>query len=577
MSTFAPVSRIPLLSSLPVLLALAACGGGGGGTPASTDLTLSGTAATGAAVASAPVAAKCASGTGTATSGADGGFAMTVSGGALPCVLRVTAADGTVLHSVASGSGSSARANISPLTDLAVAHLAGTEPSALWDNFEPARVSSEAVASAAAVVLAVVESVGGDASAVGNPFTASLAPPNGSNPGNAYDQALESLKTALDNAGLTLQELRDQVVAGSPSSPGSGTSTATSLPPELLLAPKAANCPTLASGRYRILGFGNGDFADTATLDATNLTLRQVFDDGSDPETTQLTAGTQPCEFTDNVGSQIVVGAAGVALISFVADDGVSRRMALMFPEQSYALADLQGEWLLMETETGGGVHTGHRGEQTMDTNGTLTAATYCENFGPCSVDDAQNLSEIRIAARTDGGFDSVDIGASESSRVFGFRSGGGQLHLIGITAGGGWQFLTRPRSLPLPAQGDVTQGWNLDVNGAAQVAGSLTNYRNTVTSVNPGATPPTFTRNSVFDFNTLATVSQTLVRNADRNGRADGFQRRLPATGVTASDGSTRNVSEWIGMPLVGTDLTPLWFPGNSSFSMSLNKPVVQ
>lgn len=104
-------------------------------------------------------------------------------------------------------------------------------------------------------------------------------------------------------------------------------------------------------------------------------------------------------------------------------------------------------------------------------------------------------------------------------------------------------------------------------------MADDLTNFRNTVVSVNAGATPPTFARDNVFNFTNLATVPETL----ECNGPADGYQRRLSATGVTASDGSTRNVSEFIGMPLVGAGLTPRWIPGNSSFSMSLSKPVFE
>lgn len=97
----------------------------------------------------------------------------------------------------------------------------------------------------------------------------------------------------------------------------------------------------------------------------------------------QLTAGAQSCEFTADAGAtRIVAGAAGVALIRWVDDSGVARK-ALMFPEQSYTLTDLQGEWLLMETETGSAL-SGHRGEITLDASGKPIAGAYCANFGPC-------------------------------------------------------------------------------------------------------------------------------------------------------------------------------------------------
>lgn len=73
------------------------------------------------------------------------------------------------------------------------------------------------------------------------------------------------------------------------------------------------------------------------------------------------------------------------------------------------------------------------------------------------------------MTARSDGGFNAVDqINASsaETARLFGFRSGSGQLHLIGVADDGGWVFSTRKRTLGLPAVGNVSEGWNLQVKG---------------------------------------------------------------------------------------------------------------
>ena len=131
-----PRARSAGLMSL--VLALAACGGGtDSSTPTPTQpaaLSLSGTAATGAAIAGGAVEAKCATGTGTATTQANGGYSMSITGGALPCVLRVTAGS-VVLHSVATGSGSSAQANLTPVTELVVARLAGSAASAYFSSF----------------------------------------------------------------------------------------------------------------------------------------------------------------------------------------------------------------------------------------------------------------------------------------------------------------------------------------------------------------------------------------------------------------------------------------------------------
>jgi len=73
-------------------------------------------AATGAAIGGKTVEAKCSAGTGSATSNADGSYSISVTSGSLPCVLKVAPASGPALYSVATGSGSSAVANISPVT-----------------------------------------------------------------------------------------------------------------------------------------------------------------------------------------------------------------------------------------------------------------------------------------------------------------------------------------------------------------------------------------------------------------------------------------------------------------------------
>ena len=118
---------------------LSACGGGGGNDASPTVVakpatTFSGTAATGAAMAGATVSINCASGTGTATTAANGSYTKDITDVTLPCVLKATSSDGkTVLHSITTPStGASANsaqvANITPLTQLLVASLAGTDP-----------------------------------------------------------------------------------------------------------------------------------------------------------------------------------------------------------------------------------------------------------------------------------------------------------------------------------------------------------------------------------------------------------------------------------------------------------------
>lgn len=101
-------------------LLLQNCGGGGGssGGNSPAGATVSGTAATGAAVASATITIKDAAGaSATATSGADGKYTIDVTGMTAPFLVKVDLPGGTALYSVGSAAGV---VNIHPLTDLII-------------------------------------------------------------------------------------------------------------------------------------------------------------------------------------------------------------------------------------------------------------------------------------------------------------------------------------------------------------------------------------------------------------------------------------------------------------------------
>jgi len=98
------------------LVSLSACGGGGGGTP--TSQSVSGVAATGAAINGGPISLRDASGhTKTAVTDASGNYSVDITGLTGPFLLRVHPAAGADLFSYATGSGT---ANIHPFTDLIV-------------------------------------------------------------------------------------------------------------------------------------------------------------------------------------------------------------------------------------------------------------------------------------------------------------------------------------------------------------------------------------------------------------------------------------------------------------------------
>src|SRR5512142_1607666 len=118
-------------------LTLASCGGGGGGGDSAVPTanpTITGLAASGAALAGASVTAKCSSGAPVSgTTGADGTFSLELAGGqTVPCMLQVKL--GTVtLHSFAATAG---HVNVTPVTDLVINRALGSDAAAAFASFD---------------------------------------------------------------------------------------------------------------------------------------------------------------------------------------------------------------------------------------------------------------------------------------------------------------------------------------------------------------------------------------------------------------------------------------------------------
>ena len=196
---------------------LAACGGGGSGpdtpapppTPTVEYLALSGTAATGKAIAGAVISVKCLAGTGTTASTADGTYSLIIAGGKLPCMLQLTnPADNSKLHTLAVGAGSSAIANITPLTEMVTARVFGNEPAVFFATFY-------ATAAASAITAAILNVAQADVAAVLNDTldTSSLAnfistplkaaTPGSPTGGDLQDKILDALGLKMNGIQLT--------------------------------------------------------------------------------------------------------------------------------------------------------------------------------------------------------------------------------------------------------------------------------------------------------------------------------------------------------------------------------------
>ncbi|HRO60576.1 MAG TPA: hypothetical protein PK177_15660 [Burkholderiaceae bacterium] len=453
--------------------ALAACGSGssddtGPGGQAEAGLTLSGTAATGLAIAAQPVSAKCIGGDGSATTNEDGSYTISVEGDAsLPCTLRVTTADGEVLHSIAIGTGSTARANITPVSELIVARLAGGNPAAFFDGFDASSagaLSSESVQAAAVAIVETLKSAGvdlGDVDVLSGELVAATA---AGALGNDFDRALDALQDALANSQTTLAQLIEAVAQAAPQ-PAQLASAVPSLPAELLLKKADANCPSLRSGTYRLLMHLDNEEAGRATtlvFDAD--TSSASFPSLPDAPLSTTFVADGHCKYVvrfDGEQGQLAVSPAGVGILS-LPGDSATFHTGLMFPEQTIPVSALAGDWNSLEWERGdtSELFTALSTEFTITAGGVLTNMKDCPGprFDVCQIEDAGDAESF--AADPAGGYHLVNQAYEDGARVFAYRAGGGEMMIAAVDPTNTLILATRKRAAALPEMGHGMASW---------------------------------------------------------------------------------------------------------------------
>ncbi|MEK7810506.1 MAG: hypothetical protein AAB278_01670, partial [Pseudomonadota bacterium] len=203
------INRLKLTITLLALVNLASCGGGGksGSSSAPPARVLSIVAAVGTPIVNGNIDVICATGSAisTSTSGA-GTVQVTLSGQTLPCAVRLWGgtingiANMTHFHSIATAAGN---VNVTPLTDLLVANLAGTATPSSWFSGlsatpAPLAAITQYRVDAAAVKLGIALSGLTTLSAV-HPVTTAFTP----TAGDPSDDMLTALATAMTNTGVT--------------------------------------------------------------------------------------------------------------------------------------------------------------------------------------------------------------------------------------------------------------------------------------------------------------------------------------------------------------------------------------
>ncbi|MCD6672144.1 MAG: hypothetical protein LT106_04750 [Burkholderiaceae bacterium] len=594
----AGASRTSAFATSVLLTAvLAACGSGGSGDPdadgpeaQTATLKVAGVAAVGAALAGANVTANCATGRGNGTAGNDGAYEVSIAEGALPCVLEAVSGS-TTLHSVATGSGAgSATAHITPLTELLVAHLVGQDPKAYFAGLAAGgtalatAVTADAVAGANTAVLATLRDAGLDTEGLGDLVGGQLRA-NGA----GYDGVLDELARTLAQTGAALDTLVTAMAAASPAAIASGSAASTSeaaisglLPAAALLRPKAADCPSLRSGKYRFLvvkpsaSVGATDPLTTtelATLDAAaSAGPTWTWEDGSSES---MEPAGEPCHYRVAVtggGYDFLVAPSGIGFArSNQTGSGDSHyRLVIALPEQTMPVATLAGKWNSMGwgPDDSGAFEPDHT-IITIGNDGRVSATC---NSGT-GVDAESACTDVDgpyqgFVANSAGGYD-VDFGPTDDPyrlRAFAFQGGNGMKLVVMAHADGGVHFMTPYRSWTAQAVGSTSKVWNLqiDTNGFAGAALAVNGFEVTAVDASAGTLTRTVTNNGV-------SHSQTLHGNDAR----DGWMYRAGGSAM-GSGGSMVPIREAYLLPS-GLGFTTFWLTpaaSGSAVGISVTQP---
>lgn len=562
-------------------LTLIGCGGSGGdagvdtgGGSSAPEVKLSGTAAVGLALAGSTVDVKCASGTATAVTNDTGGYTVTVTDGALPCIVKVTGTLNGVpvtLHSLAeagtsSGSVTTAAANVTPLTEMILAQATGGLPSTLFDSFSSSTsVSSEQLTGATSTILAALrDATGIDVTAI-DPFKATLVAATSSTPsaGNDYDKLLDQLGARLNVEALPLVVTQIASVAAS----GGSSSETLTLTEVMTAVDKGAlpGCPAVFSGKYRSVDyFGR---SSVAQIDFKNMKYNRG---NGDPLLDITVDSSKPCEF---VAAGIHPDTGEELRISYAmgpSGGGAYRKENLtlersttghIFPVQGHELSTLAGDWTFVWTGAYEGVLEQLVSKLSVSSSGIANVCDYESIENPVCVPAEQGLE---LKARADGGFDlmeTIEGTPTAVAQIYAFRAPNGVVSIFGTTNAAGnneaidqTHFVgVRPAPVPVPTVGTVNRYW--DLNLQPSMAGITTSFAAdsiTVTAVDGS--------------------NVTRIRASDE--RVDTWKFNHPIDGLRYRAGST-GISNALGMSLgTGTSIAISADPTRHFYSISVARP---
>ncbi len=556
------------------VLALGGCGGGSSdsSSPAAATtapITLTGTAAGGIAIAGGTVTAKCASGTGTATTAADGTYTLTFTG-TPPCMLQVTDPNNAANVYYSAVDAGTTTANITPLTTLVVANALGADPATAYAGFSSTTASNITSSTLSAAVTnvstALASSLNITIPSGTNPLTATFTAATEVTTGSALDSTIDALVTALAAANTQISTLT-AALASSTTASAAAAAVAQAAATSNIATSALANCPYAPSGQWLVGTIGaqsfkiaNLDFSKMTGAGGTdpanpteNYTITQTVDSSNNPIPCafQLTSTSTANPFSVDVRvSKSGVAAAGATLSAAVSVPVVplsTTSLSIAFPLQStLAIADLAGNW--------NGVSFGQNvlpskawvtsfAQLAIDSSGNVNAYD-CGGGLTCSASVQDSAIITRNAADPGGVFTATGSDGSVS-KIAGYKSANGDMIMLAlspsdtVTYGNQYNvFSKRVSPIIRRAAGTTYTAYvwiaNNAGSGALQQSAKIFNY--TVNSA---------TANSITRTDNVSGIIDTIDYDDPRP-----YMARRPAIAATATQAA---VSEWILIGGVG------------------------
>ena len=535
---------------------------GGSGSSVTSNLSLSGTAASGAALAGATIDAKCAEGSTSTTTTADGSYTLTVPGGALPCMVRATSSDSaTVYHALVDSSAgtSSAVVNVTPITELIMAQAIGatSTPSAVFasNSTPPSTAVTNLPTSITSVASSLKTATNGsvDFSAY-NPMTTPFKAATSSAAGDAMDGKIDALMNTLKTANQSVSDISNTLIA---SSSGSTSTLANAL------APLPSLCPYAHSGNYQFVSSSGGNTTISLDLTAKTVTVADNSWGGTGGTsetnafiwvneakcqgvtlTTSTSSSSSGKQFAFSKGGVIVAATGSGSASSTTSSVSTSNTpatptsngFAIGFPVQKIPLTSMPNTFSMVEYDTPASTGSTYPatfwGVYKLDTNGNLTCL---QNTNP---DVCAAISGI-VTANTDGTFNlkitNTTTSTSWNNKLFVYRAPDGQILYTGTIANNGGMVIgTVQKPLVVPSATTAVNVW--EVRSATS---SATNSASTTVATYSYTEAPVDSTSYKRSYQTKNGAANDWVDTFIVNSPTTGFRKRpaLTYNGASAVD----------------------------------------